>query len=74
MLGIFLRSLRKSKGFSQTEAANLAGLQKNSAIRIEKDPFPYGVDKLIKYSNSIGYDVEIHFVDKENRGNTSVYK
>ena len=74
MLGQFLRSLRKSKGLSQTKAGELCKLKKNSVIRIEKDSAPYGVERLRDYSNGLGFDIEIKFTNKLDKGDVRVYK
>ena len=74
MLGPFLRSLRKSKGLNQTEAGAQIGISKNQVLLIEHKEEPYGYGGLKKYATGIGYDVEIHFINQEDRGDVRVYK
>ena len=74
MVGKILRSLRKSHKLTQKEVAPAAGIARNRVIEIEKDEFPYSIDKLNRYVAAIGYDLELHFVDKGDKSNVLVHK
>lgn len=73
-LGQFLKSLRKSKKLTQSQFSEVCGLSKNRIITLEQSEAPYSVDKLAKYCGAMGFEVEISFVDKEDKSKVYVFK
>jgi transcriptional regulator with XRE-family HTH domain len=74
MLGQFLKSLRKGKGVQFKALNKLLGYKGKNLGYTERSESAYQVKKLVNHAEKLGYDVEIHFVDKSDKRNVHVYK
>ena len=74
MLGQFLKSLRKGKRLRFIDVNDAVGYKGKNLGYTERNDNAYQVNKLVKHAEVLGFDVEIHFVDREDRRNTHVFK
>lgn len=72
MLGQFLRTLRQAKGLTQKQAGERAKLTQERVCALEKTVNPYDYGRLKAYVEGLGYDLELHVVDRENKANRRV--
>lgn len=64
-IGKRIVEIRKEKGLSSYELAELTGLKQPNIMRIESGRYSTGLDLLSKIANALGY--EIDFVRKDEK-------
>lgn len=64
-IATMLHRARTARGLTQTEAANLAGLQQQAVSRLEQIAHTPRLDRVATYLAALGYDLEIRAIDRE---------
>ena len=65
-IGQRLREIRKEKGITTYQLADMTGLKQSNISRIENGRYSTRIDILEKIADALGY--EIDFVEKKNIG------
>lgn len=68
MIRMRLKSIRKSKGFTQKELSEMSGLSTATICNIESGDNSYTLRSLIRYADALGYTI---FIDKKDGNNDS---
>ena len=63
-VGRSLRKLREEKGYSQQELAVQMGISRSPISKIEKGQFNLSVDYLERFSNNLGFEIELFDLNK----------
>lgn len=73
MIGLKIKSFRKSKGLTQEELATIIGFEQKNFSRLETGKSLPKIDTVIKMINKAGISPEflLGFLQKENKTNTS---
>ena len=57
-------ALRKAKGLSQEQVANLTGIARTNIVRIESKRNTPTIEVLLKLADALNMELEIRFVEK----------
>jgi len=69
-LRALLQALRKTRGLSQAQLADLIGVKQGRVAKIERDPLNLSVKQLIRVLSSLDADVCIQVKDTPSNSNS----
>lgn len=57
-MGERIATLRKSKGYTQAELADITGLQRSHVVRLEQGKYGVTIDVLSAIADALGYKID----------------
>jgi len=72
-LSTHFKSLRKAKGWSQSDLGKRLGLKQARVAQIEGDPGSISVDKLLQILHALGADLLVEAAQDDQDGQTDVF-
>ena len=71
MICTALKEVRKSKGMSQIELAEILGTVQETIAKMEARKYSIGIDKLIQWMHALDVNIELHM---KGQGNPEIEK